>query len=597
MKKQSVLITIIIVLAITAFAEVFFIVSRNSETVVTSGDETTGLFNDGIICELPTAPERETPNYATHEPENDFIYTEPQTEYDNYAEKYFSDSGKVIKIYSNDNLYEIDTFKYYPDLPYDTEIQHERINQDDYTDYLRELLENNERAEADEKIDLFLLEPEYAAEFLNSDFVLPLSELGITDKELSDQFDYAKDLATDDNGVQKGFMYKLYPEVFIYRKSIAKEVLGTDDPSKIAEYVKDLETFEKTAETMKNSGYYMLGSYQDIYKTFIGNGRIQNVYENGNLVIPEAFIEWAEKTKSYTGNGCIVPDFRITELWSIALENGKVFGHIGNSDYVETWFNQSYDIDYGVWTICPAPVPTYSSGVILCVAKGTDNPEIAAEIMRNIVTDKDELRYIALRESVLTNSVSEMTELYDENGASDFLGGNETLKTYIETAKNIKGAKSNYSINSLIFNFYTYYLNGYLTGEKTYEQALEGFAEKATEYYPEQPKTIAEIEKEQELERNAITAYFTAEEGVTREELKAAGDILLNRLKVKGFTDSECGIDYSSGKITVKLYYPNDFEHASSVIEDIIKPTMEGSEEKLNITIKADDFWFSPQLY
>jgi hypothetical protein len=546
MKKQSILIIVIAVLAIAAFAEVIFIVSRNADIVASNGNNTETTETDKVVTEITTT--------APREPEDDFSYTAPpgyethiylNPDYNTDQPTDFSDSGKVIKIYSNDDLYEIETFQYYPGLPNDTEIQQERINQDDYNDYLIELLKNNETAEADEKIDLFLLEPEYAAEFLNSDYVIPLSELGITEAELSDQFEYAKDIASDDNGIQKGFMYKLYPEVFVYRRSIATAVLGTDDPAKIAEYVKDLETFEKTAETMKNSGYYMLGSYEDIYKTFLGNGRMENVYEDGKLIVPTSWKEWADKTKSYIEKGYIVPNFRFTEGWNEAMNNETVFGHIGNSEYLESLLTY-YPDD---WALCPAPVPTYSSGVIVCVAKGTDNPEIAAEIVRSLVLDEDALKSIALDDKVLTNNYNAMGDFLDEEGAAEFLIGIDTMAVYSSTAHNIKNAKSNYSINSNIFDFYAYYVSSYLTGNATYDEALQGYFENVPENYPEVPKTIAQIEAEQDLERHAITSFYNAEKGATREELDEAKRILLSRLESLGFEGSKCYIDYTTGEI------------------------------------------------
>jgi hypothetical protein len=599
MKKQTILV-LIVVLAIIAFAEVIFIVMRSGDTIASNGNNTETAETDKEVTEMTTT--------APREPEDDFSYTAPpgyqidyypNPDYNPDEPTDFSDSGDVIKIYSNDDIYEIDTFEYYPGLYYSSEFQYEyeSLSEDDYADYLRELLEKNENAAPDEKIDLFLLKPEYAADFINSEYVIPLSELGITEAELSDQFEYAADLTSDDNGVQKGFMYKLYPEVFVYRRSVATAVLGTDDPVKVAEYVKDFETLEKTAQKVINSGYFMLGTYEEDINIFLGNDRMQNVYENGELIVPPSWKEWADHAKSYVDKGYAVPEYYLGDGWYERLESGNVFGYIGNSYYAEEYLADSFYDNYDDWAICPAPAAAYSEGVILCVAKGTDNPDFAAEIMRYMITDKEELRSTALGDNLLSNSVSVMNEIYEENGAADFLGGNETLKIYIDTANKIKNAKSDYSINSKIFDFYTYSLSDYLTGEKTYEQCLEGFLEKAAEFYPEEAKTIAQIEEEEDRSSHAITALYNAEAGATREELAEAKRIILARLETLGFEESECYVDYTTGEFEVTFYYPNDFEHASYVFEDIAKPTMEGSDETLNITIEKDTFWFNPLLY
>jgi hypothetical protein len=132
-----------------------------------------------------------------------------------------------------------------------------------------------------------------------------------------------------------------------------------------------------------------------------------------------------------------------------------------------------------------------------------------------------------------------------------------------------------------------------------------------TENYPELTQTFIQTEtadevtetdtntKEEESNResHAITAFYKAESGATREELDEAERIMLSRLETLGFTGSECYIDYTTGEMTVTFYYPNDFEHASYVFEDIAKPEMDGSDEILNITIEKDTFMFNPLIY
>ena len=73
-----------------------------------------------------------------------------------------------------------------------------------YQNNLDATLLNQESAAADDKIDLFLVEADYALKYVDTDYVMPVADLGLTDAELSEQFQYTKDIMTDSNGVLKG---------------------------------------------------------------------------------------------------------------------------------------------------------------------------------------------------------------------------------------------------------------------------------------------------------------------------------------------------------------------------------------------------------
>ena len=59
-------------------------------------------------------------------------------------------------------------------------------------------------AAADEKVDIFLVEADYALKYVDTDFTMPVADLGITEEDLANQYQYTKDIVTDSNGVLKG---------------------------------------------------------------------------------------------------------------------------------------------------------------------------------------------------------------------------------------------------------------------------------------------------------------------------------------------------------------------------------------------------------
>ena len=171
-----------------------------------------------------------------------------------------------------------------------------------YQNNLDEALLKQKDATADDKIDIFLVEADYALKYVDTDYTMPIKDLGITDSEIADQYKYTQDIVTDSKGVLKGLSWQGCPGVLIYNRDIAKEVLGTDDPAEVQKSVSDWSTFEKTAKTMKDSGYFMVSGFDDTFRVFSNNVSSPWVVD-GKVVIDDNIMNWVSQTKTFTDNG------------------------------------------------------------------------------------------------------------------------------------------------------------------------------------------------------------------------------------------------------------------------------------------------------
>ena len=99
-----------------------------------------------------------------------------------------------------------------------------------YQNKLDEALLNQDSAADDDKVDIFLIEADYALKYVDSDYALDVkADIGLTDADLAGQYQYTKDIVSVD-GSQRGTTWQATPGLFAYRRSIAKEVLGTMIP-------------------------------------------------------------------------------------------------------------------------------------------------------------------------------------------------------------------------------------------------------------------------------------------------------------------------------------------------------------------------------
>ena len=64
-------------------------------------------------------------------------------------------------------------------------------------------------AAADDKVDIFLIEADYATKYTKSEFALDVvNEVGLTEEDLAGQYQYTKDIVTDADGNLQGLSWQ-----------------------------------------------------------------------------------------------------------------------------------------------------------------------------------------------------------------------------------------------------------------------------------------------------------------------------------------------------------------------------------------------------
>ena len=98
---------------------------------------------------------------------------------------------------------------------------------------------------------------------------MPLTDLGIDLRRIWRISMILRELRLlDSDGVQRGSTWQCCPGLLVYRRDIAKDVFGTDDPEAVGEKVKDWATIKDTAAELKAKGYYTFASYADTFRLY-----------------------------------------------------------------------------------------------------------------------------------------------------------------------------------------------------------------------------------------------------------------------------------------------------------------------------------------
>lgn len=357
-----------------------------------------------------------------------------------------------------------------------------------YQNNLDTTLLAQESMAANDKIDIFLVEADYALKYVDTDYTMSVADLGITDADLANQYQYTKDVVTDSNGNLKGVSWQGCPGALFYNREIAKEVLGTDDPTEVQKAVADWDTFNETAKKMKDAGYFMTSSVEDTYRVYSNNVTSKWV-NDGKISIDENIMKWVDDSKELYDAG----ETGTHELWSDDWKKGfypegNVFCYFGPAWLVN--FSMAADdegsiANLGGWGAAEGPQGFFWGGTWICAAAGTDNAELVKDIMIQMTTNEEIMKEIVIKDDDFVNNKPAMEAMAeDANYSSKVLGGQNPLAMYCAGAEKVD--LSNQSAYDQACNEeFQSAIKNYFEGNATLEEALDLFYKAVQEKHPE----------------------------------------------------------------------------------------------------------------
>ena len=416
------------------------------------------------------------------------------------ASSNLKDDGKVLNIYCWNEEFKSRITAHYPDYK-EVDATHGKIGDVDvvwnitpsddnaYQNNLDAALLNQQDAPADDKIDIFLVEADNALKYVDTDYTAPVKDLGITDADLSKQYQYTKDIVTDSKGVLKGVSWQGCPGVLFYNREAAKDVLGTDDPDEVQNYVCDWDTFNDTAAKMQAKGYKMISSVNDTYRVFSNNVTSKWVDENNVINVDDNIKKWVDMSKAMVDAKQTDTHALWSDDWAKGFyETGNVFCYFGPAWLID--FSMHCDekgsVGYdGGWAVTEGPQGFFWGGTWICAAAGTDNQELVKDLMLCLTTDEETMTQIVEKDHDFVNNSKVMeAKATDSSFGDKYLSNQNPVGLFCNGIKTVSLANiSGYDqgCNEEFQNA----MKNYFEGKASKEEALDLFYKAVTEKYPE----------------------------------------------------------------------------------------------------------------
>ena len=270
-----------------------------------------------------------------------------------------------------------------------------------------------------------------------------VAALGVTD--FSNTYEYTVQAASDASGVVKGVSFQCCPAALIYRRSIAKDVLGTDDPAEVQEKLNSWDKFNAVAADAKAKGYLMTASEAATYRVFSNNVSEPWVDANNSLQIPippsrPGCSRRRTSPTTATRRTATSGPMSAPRRCSAKARPCATSGRPGTS--TSPWATHRTRTRAASATGRSAKARRHTSGA----ARGCWRlpawitlPNMVADIMNTFINDEEVCTNLVKNEAQFSNNqkVNE-TVAQDPTYGSEFLGGQNDIALFCDLAKNIK---------------------------------------------------------------------------------------------------------------------------------------------------------------
>ncbi|THF75733.1 ABC transporter substrate-binding protein [Cohnella fermenti] len=341
--------------------------------------------------------------------------------------------------------------------------------------------------------DIYAAESAFVLKYTQGDassYAANYADLGLTDDMVKEAgiAQYSVDIGTLDGNL-KGLGYQATGGSFIYRRSIAKEVFGSDDPATIKNAVgPGWDKFFDAAAKLKDKGYAIVSGDGDIWHP-IENSSDAGWIVDGKLHIDPKREQFLDYSKKLTDEGYSNGTQDWQEAWYADMSGSgtkPVFGFFGPAWLINYVMNGQVKDTNGDWAVTEPTTGFFWGGTWVLankdVTKNEAKAKVVAEFVKWITLDTSDTglqNYWAngtLKdgEQGTKDSVASSVVMAKSNGTVDLLGGQNMFDVFVPANANATG-KNLTQYDESINQIWRDQVRAYAAGKKSREDALKDF--------------------------------------------------------------------------------------------------------------------------
>ena len=368
--------------------------------------------------------------------------------------------------------------------------------------------------------DIIVGEPQMLGNWYDAGFFANLDEFGAQD--YADQIvDYVWEVGQDADGIQRAISYQITPAGIYYRRDIATEVFGTDDPAEIGKLFADYATILETGKTLKDKGYRIFASDAEISyfsgdTAWVIDGKLnvdQARYDYMDLCVElyqQDLTAYAAQWTApwYQGMAGEVPVLTAETQWGVwdTDENGDALLNVWDAENfnanVENYSDETTEIfayglpawgvltmrdnvgeNSGKYGVCAGPAYGFGGGTFIGISEQSERKELAWEYIKFCTLTESTAEWWI--EASQGDTVSLIPVLEKHKDDQNAIYGNQKLYSFwLEQAEGIDYSKVT-KYDTAINDAWGAATTAIKTGEKTKDDAIAEFYDVVAATYPE----------------------------------------------------------------------------------------------------------------
>jgi hypothetical protein len=349
--------------------------------------------------------------------------------------------------------------------------------------------------------DMYAVEAAFVIKYTKgeaSQYAAPYADLGIDVDNLiksADIAQYSVDIGTNNDGKVVALGYQATGGGFIYRRSLAKDTWGTDDPAAIAEKIgPGWDKFFEAAADLKAKGYGIVSGDGDVWHA-VENSSAQGWVVDGKLVIDPKREEFMDLSMKLKENDYHNDTQDWNEAWMADMKGQgpkQIFGYFGPAWLINYTLTPNCggaavgEGTYGDWAVCTPTTGFFWGGTWLLGAASSQNKEAIGKIIQWVTLDDSDtgLQYYwangTFPGATAKDSVASGTVMAKSDGSIEFLGGQNMFDVFIP-ANQFANGKNMTQYDETINSYWRDQTRQYTSGTKDKATAIADFKQQVAD--------------------------------------------------------------------------------------------------------------------
>lgn len=331
--------------------------------------------------------------------------------------------------------------------------------------------------------DIMGLEVDYVLKYVNSDYLLSASDVGITESDYANQYQYNLDLGTDYDGNVKALFWQATPGCFQVRADLAEQYLGTTDSQELHDqYFSSVDSIIAAAEKVNEASggtCKLFSGYDELLRMF-SNSRTTGWYDENDVIqVDQNMEDYMEFAKTCYDEELTFGTDQWNTDWYANMDgdgssSNAAIAYCGCPWFTywclsDTWKNNT------ILVAGPDDHQFYWGGTGIAATTGCSDTDLAGKVMKSFTCDTDFMVEINGANSDYVNNKEAIKQISANGAKCEYIYGDQDIMSfYLPMAENISATTST-AEDQDINSFWNTQVRAYADGTSDKDTAIANF--------------------------------------------------------------------------------------------------------------------------